>query len=514
MKPLKPHPYADLLPMMSESEYATLKADVIANEGFTDDAYEYEGKLLDGRNRQRVSQETGIPLKYKPFKGDDAAALSLVYSKATHRNLNDSQKAAAAVNFLPHFEAIAEKRQRAMLKKGSRGGNLATTVADGGVVLVEGLNRAEWEEQLGGQTRDEIFAQYKAFVEPDATDGAGRAAASMRDKIVSTIFSIAEERWKSRDRAGSLFGVSGRYVQAAKAIKAANPELFDAIFTGRETISRATSQIRRANKRQNAEARAKTGRVIHPDDCEIILGDFLAKSEGLANAWAQLVFADPPYNLGFKYDGDPTKDELSDEEYSRLTYAWIAESARQLKPTGTLCWMVPEEHVALAKMAIIAAGLHVRRCIVWHESFGQAGKNNFGRTCRFIWYATKSKTDFIFNAEAILVESKRATVYGDKRAMPDGKVPDALWDFSRLCGTFDERIADEGVPTQLPVELVKRAVKCFTDPGDRVFDPFGGTGTTARAALSTGRKCVTIERSKKYVGIIKRELANMPGGDK
>jgi phage terminase large subunit-like protein len=54
------------------------------------------------------------------------------------------------------------------------------------------------------------------------------------------------------------------------------------------------------------------------------------------------------------------------------------------------------------------AGLHVRRLIVWHESFGQAGNKNFGRTCRFIWYAVKDP-NYVFNEHAALTESKRAT---------------------------------------------------------------------------------------------------------
>jgi hypothetical protein len=48
--------------------------------------------------------------------------------------------------------------------------------------------------------------------------------------------------------------------------------------------------------------------------------------------------------------------------------------------------------------------------------------------------------------------------------MPGGKVLDALWDFSRVCGTFDERIKDPGIPTQLPEELVKRASPASPTP--------------------------------------------------
>jgi DNA modification methylase len=189
------------------------------------------------------------------------------------------------------------------------------------------------------------------------------------------------------------------------------------------------------------------------------------------------------------------------------------EIARELlTPDGTLCMMICEEHIDLFGQIIRAAGFHVRRLIVWFESFGQAGKGNFGRTTRFIWYATKSKDSFVFNEHELLTIAKRESVYGDKRFMPGGKVLDSLWeDCPRVCGTYGERVPDEGVPTQLPEKLVERIVAGFTEPGDSVVDFFAGTGTTARAALSLGRKCVLIDRSKKYIDIARRELRTMVG---
>jgi DNA modification methylase len=288
-----------------------------------------------------------------------------------------------------------------------------------------------------------------------------------------------------------------------------DPKLFQEVFDGRLPVTRAKRIVHQNIRRDQARAVARSGRLVHPDECMIIVGDAVKESEKLPRGKFRLIFEDPPYNLGFAYDADPTRDQLSPAKYLDMIRRTVQQGAELLTPDGTYCLMICEEWVVDFGLILREAGLHVRRLIVWHESFGQAGHNNFGRTCRFIWYAVKNPDKFVFDAASILTESKRSTVYADKRAMPNGKVPDALWDFSRIAGTFSERMPDAGIPTQLPIDLVKRAVRCFTEVGDSVLDRFGGTGTTARAAIQCGRKCVTVERSKRYAAIIKRELLRM-----
>lgn len=428
MSKFKPHPLAEMLPMMTDAERASLRDDIQAS-GQIDPAMLFEGKILDGRNRAIVCEELGIELKTKDFKGDYAAAYAYVVSRCTHRHLSDSQKACVGARMCE----VVERERRP-------GGKFATA------------------------------------------------------------------KGKTRDLATGFCGASPRAIQDARTILKSDVKLFGEVFNGALPINRAKRVLLREQRREKARKAAGIRRVVSISDVEIIVGDCLPKMQEMARGAFRLIFADPPYNLGFKYHADKTHDNLPPEEYLRRSEAWITEAAELLKKDGTLCWMIPEEWVAEIGMIIKRVGLHVRRLIVWHESFGQAGNNNFGRTCRYIWYATKSKTDFVFDPSSILVESKRAAVYGDKRAMPDGKVPDALWDFSRVAGTFSERIPDEGIPTQLPVKLVERCVRCFTEPGDFVLDPFGGTGTTARASLLAGRKCVTIEQSPEYAKVIRREL--------
>jgi len=67
-------------------------------------------------------------------------------------------------------------------------------------------------------------------------------------------------------------------------------------------------------------------------------------------------------------------------------------------------------------------------------------------------------------------------------------------------------------PTVKPVELMKWLVALVTPPGGTVLDPFAGSGTTAVAALATGRNAILIEREEQYVADIRERLAFYEGG--
>ena len=95
-------------------------------------------------------------------------------------------------------------------------------------------------------------------------------------------------------------------------------------------------------------------------------------------------------------------------------------------------------------------------------------------------------------------------MYNDKRANPLGKIPDDVWEFSRVCGTFKERIGDH--PCQMPEKLLERIIKASSNEDDIVLDPFGGTGTTASVAKKLKRNFITMDISKKYFKVMSERL--------
>lgn len=104
MAKLKPHPYADLFPMMTAAELDALAADV-AEHGLRQAVVLYGGAVLDGRNRLLACEKAGIEPTFTEFTGDDAGALAMVISlNVQRRDLTQAQRAIVAARALPHFE--------------------------------------------------------------------------------------------------------------------------------------------------------------------------------------------------------------------------------------------------------------------------------------------------------------------------------------------------------------------------------------------------------------------------
>ncbi len=85
-----------------------------------------------------------------------------------------------------------------------------------------------------------------------------------------------------------------------------------------------------------------------------------------------------------------------------------------------------------------------------------------------------------------------------------GKVPDDVWEFSRVCGTFKERVGEH--PCQMPESLLERIIKASSNVNDIVLDPFGGTGTTATVAKKLKRNYITMDISENYYDVIVKRL--------
>jgi len=103
------HPLAELIPGMTDAEFADLKADIAAN-GQREAITIYEGMVLDGRHRYRACEELGIESFQKLYEGDSPATF-VISLNVKRRSLNPSQRAAVAVEFLPELEKEARKRQ-------------------------------------------------------------------------------------------------------------------------------------------------------------------------------------------------------------------------------------------------------------------------------------------------------------------------------------------------------------------------------------------------------------------
>ena len=177
---------------------------------------------------------------------------------------------------------------------------------------------------------------------------------------------------------------------------------------------------------------------------DLAVGDCLALMASWPENSVDLIFADPPYNIGYNYD--QYDDNRSDEEYVQWTCDWVDACTRLLKPSGSLYILIGDEYAAEARLHLKQlqkqAKLLFRNWIIWHYSFGQRCSNKFNRSHAHLLYCVgadalnkkgRPRADlgknqpFTFHYDAVALPSARMTTYGDKRTNPKGKLPDDTW---------------------------------------------------------------------------------------
>ena len=241
----------------------------------------------------------------------------------------------------------------------------------------------------------------------------------------------------------------------------------------------------------------------------IVQGDCIKLLERLDEPIADLIFADPPFNIGYKYD--VYEDRKKYQEYRDWTKQWMEVCAtKALKPTGSFWIAIGDDYAAEVRVIGRELGLHLRNWVIWHYTFGQNTKKKFARSHTHLFYFVADPKSFTFNDMAVRIPSARQTTYADKRANPIGKVPDDVWSFSRLCGTFNERVRWH--PCQMPERVLERIIRASSAPGDLVLDPFSGSGTTCAAAARLGRHYLGIDVSSDYVEHSRRRVADTLAG--
>jgi site-specific DNA-methyltransferase (adenine-specific) len=261
---------------------------------------------------------------------------------------------------------------------------------------------------------------------------------------------------------------------------------------------------------------------IHQGDCL----DFLRT---LDDGLVDLVFADPPFNIGYEYD--EYHDCQDEHEYVVWSAKWMEEVYRILKPNGTFWLAIGDEYAAELKVAAKDLGFKTRSWVIWYYTFGVNCTRKFSRSHVHLFHFVKNEGDYTFNADdpGIRVPSARAIVYADKRANPAGRLPDDTWIlrpqdlpegfrptddtwyYARVAGTFSERQGFHGC--QMPEQLLGRIIRASSNPGDVVLDPFAGSGTTLAVAKKLRRQWIGCELSQEYVRAATERLNAIQEGD-
>ena len=227
------------------------------------------------------------------------------------------------------------------------------------------------------------------------------------------------------------------------------------------------------------------------DTATIYQGNCIDILEQVPDRSINLIFADPPYNIGKQF-GSFTDTWPSDSQYAEWCYEWLALCINKLTPTGSLYVMTSTRSMPYLDLWL-RDRLNIISRIVWHyDSSGVQAKNYYGSLYEPILFATKDPKKYTFNASDIEVEAPTGSVrklidYRKEVPAPykTSKVPGNAWYFPRVRYRMPEY---EEHPSQKPEILLERIIKASSNVGDTVLDPFGGTFTTCAVAQRLGRK--------------------------
>lgn len=243
---------------------------------------------------------------------------------------------------------------------------------------------------------------------------------------------------------------------------------------------------------------------------KIIHADVFEGLKQIDNKSVDLIFIDPPYNIGKNFLGDGKDKWDSDEEYLEWCYKWIDICIEKLKDEGSLYLMGATQFMPYFDI-YLRKKMEIKSRIIWeYDSSGVQAKKFFGSLYEPILFAVKNGKKYTFNSQDILVEAKTGSTRKliDYRKNPPQpyntlKVPGNTWYFPRVRFRMPEY---EEHPSQKPEVLLERIIKASSNKGDCVLDPFAGTFTTCAVAKKLGRKSIGIEISSEYVEIGKNRL--------
>jgi site-specific DNA-methyltransferase (adenine-specific) len=258
-------------------------------------------------------------------------------------------------------------------------------------------------------------------------------------------------------------------------------------------------------------------------------GDCVEGILSLDEGSVDLAFADPPFNIGYKYD--VYDDEQEVHEYLDWSRQWISAVYRALKSDGTFWLAIGDEYAAELKVLSQEIGFHTRSWVVWYYTFGVNCKEKFTRSHAHLFYFVKDKKNFTFHSDLLenRIPSARQLVYADSRANPNGRLPDETWilrpqdlpegfsasedtwHFPRVAGTFKERRGFHGC--QMPEQLLGRIIRFCSNEGEVVLDPFSGSATTLAVAKKLGRQYIGFDLSEDYIAQGRDRLAAIRPGD-
>ena len=244
---------------------------------------------------------------------------------------------------------------------------------------------------------------------------------------------------------------------------------------------------------------------------KMFCGDTFAICRKLPRAFADLIIVDPPYNLTKDYHGSRF-GACSSEKYLEFTQKWMDAVIPLLKPNGTI-YVCCDWHSGIVISRELEKRLCLRGRITWQREKGRGAGGNWKNSMEDIWYATASG-ECKFNLDAVKVRRRVLAPYkenGEPRDWVETKYgkfrdtcPSNFWD--DISVPYWSMAENTAHPAQKPEKLLAKLILASSDEGDVVFDPFGGSGSTAVTAKKLGRHFVSAEQNPLYCAWAEKRL--------
>ncbi|MEM1515011.1 MAG: site-specific DNA-methyltransferase [Candidatus Bathyarchaeia archaeon] len=233
--------------------------------------------------------------------------------------------------------------------------------------------------------------------------------------------------------------------------------------------------------------RSKSNKTLVIDEDHIIIFDDF-RNIALEDM-ADLIFADPPFGIGFggniaTYHRTPdalSYIEVPKEEYPKFIRELVDWCYKALKPNGSM-WLVSGwNNLRHVLNAVEDAGFIQLNHVIWKYQFGVFTRRRFVTSHYHLLLLVKDEKNYTFNK-------------------PE-HYPEDVWIVKRQYHRGEETAGNE-----LPDEIVERCIRTSSNPGDLVVDPVLGSGTTMRVCLKLGRKCLGIEINPQLEKRIRKKL--------
>jgi site-specific DNA-methyltransferase (adenine-specific) len=234
-----------------------------------------------------------------------------------------------------------------------------------------------------------------------------------------------------------------------------------------------------------------------------IIGDAFSIIPNLPHSFVDLLIVDPPYNLSKDFHGFKTKT-VPDRAYEEYTELWV-QTVMPLLNDNASVYVCCDWKSSPLIYSILKKYFHIQNRITWQREKGRGSLNNWKNSMEDIWFATKSRT-YTFNVDDVKMRRMVVAPYKANGIPKDWEetasgnfrntYPSNFWDdISIPYWSMPENTAH---PTQKPEKLLAKLILASSNPGDIVFDPFLGAGSTSVTAKKLNRHYVGIEINDQY----------------